>query len=79
MHLTPSLKNVFNRIFGQDIFPEFGINENTVSVPASIIVDRFGSLDNFKNLILPRRKLNPGLPGESLVYLPFYYLELTER
>ena len=21
IHLTPSLKNVFNRIFGQDIFP----------------------------------------------------------
>ena len=26
IHLTPSLKNVFTRIFGQDIFPEFGIN-----------------------------------------------------
>ena len=51
IHLTPSLKNVFNRIFGQDIFPEFGINENTVSVPSSIIVDRFGSINDFKTMI----------------------------
>ena len=41
IHLTPSLKNVFSRIFGQDIFPEFGLSENTVSIPKSIIVDRF--------------------------------------
>ena len=51
IHLTPSLKNVFSRIFGQDIFPEFGISENTVSIPTSIIVDRFGSINDFKTLI----------------------------
>jgi hypothetical protein len=51
IHLTPSLKNVFTRIFGQDIFPEFGINENTVSIPTSIIVDRFGSINDFKTMI----------------------------
>ena len=51
IHLTPSLKNVFSRIFGQDIFPEFGISENTVSIPASIIVDRFGSINDFKTMI----------------------------
>ena len=51
IHLTPSLKNVFNRIFGQDIFPEFGLSENTVSIPKSIVVDRFGSLDNFQKMI----------------------------
>ena len=51
IHLTPSLKNVFSRIFGQDIFPEFGISENTVSIPTSIIVDRFGSINDFKTMI----------------------------
>ena len=51
INLTPSLKNVFTRIFGQDIFPEFGINENTVSIPTSIIVDRFGSINDFKTMI----------------------------
>ena len=51
IHLTPSLKNVFTRIFGQDIFPEFGISENTVSIPTSIIVDRFGSINDFKTMI----------------------------
>ena len=60
MHLTPSLKNVFNRIFGQDIFPEFGISENTVSVPASIIVDRFGSLSNFRSMV--QRDANNNVP-----------------
>jgi len=60
IHLTPSLKNVFNRIFGQDIFPEFGLSENTVSIPKSIVVDRFGSLDNFQNMI--RRDDNNNVP-----------------
>ena len=70
MHLTPSLKNVFNRIFGQDIFPEFGINENTVSVPASIIVDRFGSLDNFKNLIRKEDNTNNVPPSLGIMTSP---------
>ena len=60
IHLTPSLKNVFTRIFGQDIFPEFGISENTVSIPTSIIVDRFGSLNDFKAMI--RRDVNNDVP-----------------
>ena len=60
MHLTPSLKNVFNRIFGQDIFPEFGIKENTVSIPTSIIVDRFGSLSNFRSMV--QRDANNNVP-----------------
>ena len=70
MHLTPSLKNVFNRIFGQDIFPEFGINENTVSVPASIIGDRFGSLDNFKNLIRKEDNTNNVPPSQGIMTSP---------
>jgi len=70
MHLTPSLKTVFNRIFGQDIFPEFGINENTVSVPASIIVDRFGSLDNFKNLIRKEDNTNNVPPSQGIMTSP---------
>ena len=70
MHLTPSLKNVFNRIFGQDIFPEFGINENTVSVPASIIVDRFGSLNNFKNLIRKEDNTNNVPPSQGIMTSP---------
>ena len=69
MHLTPSLKNVFNRIFGQDIFPEFGISENTVSVPASIIVDRFGSVDNFKNLIQNQSNTNVP-PSQGIMTSP---------
>ena len=60
IHLTPSLKNVFNRIFGQDIFPEFGLTENTVSIPKSIVVDRFGSLSNFQKMI--RRDDNNNVP-----------------
>ena len=70
MHLTPSLKNVFSRIFGQDIFPEFGINENTVSVPSSIIVDRFGSVDNFKNLIRKQDETNTVPPSQGIMTSP---------
>jgi len=60
IHLTPSLKNVFSKVFGQDIFPEFGIKENTVSIPASIIVDRFGSLSNFRSMV--QRDVNKNVP-----------------
>jgi hypothetical protein len=69
IHLTPSLKNVFNRIFGQDIFPEFGINENTVSIPTSIIVDRFGSLQDFKKMI-QRDETNQVPPSQGLMTSP---------
>ena len=60
IHLTPSLKNVFSKVFGQDIFPEFGIKENTVSIPTSIIVDRFGSLSNFRSMV--QRDANNNVP-----------------
>ena len=69
IHLTPSLKNVFNRIFGQDIFPEFGINENTVSIPRSIIIDRFGSLQDFKKVI-QRDETNQVPPSQGLMTSP---------
>ena len=68
IHLTPSLKNVFNRIFGQDIFPEFGLTENTVSIPKSIIVDRFGSLESFQKMI--RRDDNNVPPSQGLMTSP---------
>ena len=69
IHLTPSLKNVFNRIFGQDIFPEFGISENTVSIPTSIIVDRFGSLQDFRKMI-QRDETNQVPPSQGLMTSP---------
>ena len=68
IHLTPSLKNVFNRIFGQDIFPEFGLSENTVSIPKSIVVDRFGSLSNFQKMI--QRDDNNVPPSQGIMTSP---------
>ena len=68
IHLTPSLKNVFNRIFGQDIFPEFGLTENTVSIPKSIIVYRFGSLESFQKMI--RRDDNNVPPSQGIMTSP---------
>ena len=68
IHLTPSLKNVFNRIFGQDIFPEFGLSENTVSIPKSIIVDRFGSLSNFQKMV--QRDDNNVPPSQGIMTSP---------
>jgi len=51
IHLTPSFKNVLNKVFGQDMFPEFGIDEPTVSIATSTIVRRFGSIENFMKLV----------------------------
>ena len=51
IHLTPSFKNVLNKVFGQDIFPQYGISENTVSIPRSIIIERFGSMSNFRQIV----------------------------
>ena len=65
IHLTPSLKNVFSKVFGQDIFPEFGIKENTVSIPTSIIVDRFGSLSNFRSMV--QRDVNNNVPPSQCI------------
>jgi len=69
IHLTPSLKNVFSKVFGQDIFPEFGIKENTVSIPTSIIVDRFGSLSNFRSMV-QRDANNKVPPSQGIMTSP---------
>ena len=68
IHLTPSFKNVLNKVFGQDIFPEFGVKENTVSIPTSIIVDRFGSVANFKQMV--RKDGNNVPPSQGLMTSP---------
>ena len=68
IHLTPSFKNVFNKVFGQDIFPEFGLKENTVSIPKSIIVDRFGSMSNFKQMV--QKDENNVPPSQGLMTSP---------
>ena len=68
IHLTPSFKNVLNKIFGQDVFPEFGVKENTVSIPTSIIVDRFGSVANFKQMV--RKDENNVPPSQGLMTSP---------
>ena len=68
IHLTPSFKNVLNKVFGQDIFPEFGIKENTVSIPTSMIIDRFGSLSNFQKMI--QRDDNNVPPSQGLMTSP---------
>ena len=53
VHLTPSLKNVLNKIFGADLFPGIGIGEPTVSVSKKIIENRFGSVDKFMSMVKP--------------------------
>jgi hypothetical protein len=52
------------------MFPEFGISENTVSVPASIIVERFGSVNNFKNMIQKTSNNNNVPPSQGLMTSP---------
>ncbi len=68
IHLTPSFKNVLNKVFGQDVFPEFGVKENTVSIPTSIIIDRFGSVANFKQMV--RKDGNNVPPSQGLMTSP---------
>ena len=68
IHLTPSFKNVLNKVFGQDMFPEFGVKENTVSIPTSIIIDRFGSVANFKQMV--RKDENNVPPSQGLMTSP---------
>jgi hypothetical protein len=53
VHLTPSLKNVLNKIFGADLFPGIGIGEPTISVSKKIIENRFGSIDKFMSMVKP--------------------------
>ena len=62
IHLTPSLKTVLNKVFGGDLFPDLGIQESTVSVPVSRIVNRFGSVQSFMNMVQDQREGNNNVP-----------------
>ena len=62
IHLTPSLKSVLNKVFGGDLFPDLGIQESTVSVPVSRIVNRFGSVQSFMNMVQEQREGNNNVP-----------------
>ena len=62
IHLTPSLKTVLNKVFGGDLFPDLGIQESTVSVPVSRIVNRFGSVQSFMNMVQEQREGNNNVP-----------------
>ena len=70
IHLTPSFKNVLNKVFGQDIFPQYGIGENTVSIPRSIIIERFGSMSNFKQMIQKDGNNNNVPPSQAIMTSP---------
>ena len=70
IHLTPSFKNVLNKVFGQDIFPEFGIGENTVSIPRSIILERFGSMSNFRQMVQRDGNNNNVPPSQGIMTSP---------
>ena len=62
IHLTPSLKTVLNKVFGGDLFPDLGIQESTVSVPVSRILNRFGSVQSFMNMVQEQREGNNNVP-----------------
>ena len=70
IHLTPSFKNVLSKVFGQDIFPQFGIGENTVSIPRSIIIERFGSMSNFRQMVQKDGKNNNVPPSQGIMTSP---------
>ena len=70
IHLTPSFKNVLSKIFGQDIFPQFGIGENTVSIPRSIIIERFGSMTNFRQMVQKDGNDNNVPPSQGIMTSP---------
>ena len=70
IHLTPSFKNVLNKVFGQDIFPQYGIGENTVSIPRSTIIERFGSMSNFKQMIQKDGNNNNVPPSQGIMTSP---------
>ena len=65
VHLTPSLKGVFNKLFGSDLFPGMGTGEPTVSVSKKIIEERFGSLDKFMSMVQPIEKDEIEPPGNT--------------
>ena len=67
IHLTPSFKNVLSKVFGQDIFPQFGIGENTVSIPRSIIIERFGSMSSFRQMVQKDGKNNNVPPSQGIM------------
>ena len=70
IHLTPSFKNVLNKVFGQDIFPQYGISENTVSIPRSIIIERFGSMSNFRQIVQRDGNNNNVPPSQGIMTSP---------
>ena len=70
IHLTPSFKKVLSKVFGQDIFPEFGIGENTVSIPRSIIIERFGSMSNFRQMVQKDGNNNNVPPSQGIMTSP---------
>ena len=70
IHLTPSFKNVLSKVFGQDIFPQFGIGENTVSIPRSIIIERFGSMSNFRQIVQRDGNNNNVPPSQGIMTSP---------
>tara|TARA_S200002703_G_scaffold147842_1_gene143989 strand:+ start:683 stop:1108 length:426 start_codon:yes stop_codon:yes gene_type:complete len=70
IHLTPSFKNVLSKVFGQDIFPQFGIGENTVSIPRSIIIERFGSMSSFRQMVQKDGKNNNVPPSQGIMTSP---------
>lgn len=51
IHLTPSFKRVLSQVFGEDLFPGIGRKEPTVILPAKLVAEKFGSIDNFRSLI----------------------------
>ena len=53
-----------------DIFPEFGISENTVSVPVSRIVKRFGSMSNFMKMVQEMENNNNVPPSQGIMTSP---------
>ena len=65
VHLTPSLKGVFNKLLGSDLFPGMGTGEPTVSVSKKIIEERFGSLDKFMSMVQPIEKDEIVPPGNT--------------
>ena len=70
IHLTPSFKNVLNKVFGQEIFPQYGIGENTVSIPRSIIIERFGSMSNFRQMVQKDGNNNNVPPSQGIMTSP---------
>ena len=65
VHLTPSLKSVFSRLFGSDLFPGMGTGEPTISVSKKIIEERFGSIDKFMSMVQPEEKDEIVPPGNT--------------